>query len=83
MCVADPDRAYGGIAVKNAAHLYNRAGELDLFAEDFCAIGRGENGFADIQTHFAAVDIERGHNFDIARAGIGRSADASIRHWRR
>ena len=56
-----------GIAVEDTAHLHDRTGKLDLFAEDFCAIGRRENGLADIKTDFAPVDIESGNDFDISR----------------
>ena len=52
--------------VEDAAHLYDRAGEFDLFAEDFGAIRRRKYGLADIETDFAPVDIERGNDLNVA-----------------
>ncbi len=57
----------GREAVKNAAHFHDCAGEADLFAENLGAIGRRENGFADVEPDFAAVDIECGHNLNVSR----------------
>ena len=56
------------VAVQNASHFYNSARELDVFTENLCAIGRGENGFAHIQANLAPVDIECGDNFNVTRA---------------
>ena len=53
------------IAVENAAHFYDRTREIDLFAKNFRAIRRRKNGSADIKAHLAAINIERGHDFDV------------------
>jgi hypothetical protein len=50
------------VAIENAAHLHNRAGELDFLTEGLCAIGRRENRFADVETDFTAVDIKSSDN---------------------
>ena len=55
------------IAIHHAAHLHDRASELDFLAEGLCAIGRGENRFADVQTDFTTVDVKRSDNLDITR----------------
>ena len=55
-----------GEAVHDHAHFHDVAGKADFVAKDFGAIGRRENGFADIEPDFAAVDIEGGHNFDVS-----------------
>ena len=55
------------VPVENAAHLHDRASELNLFAEDLRAIGRGENGFADVEADLAPVDVKSGNYFDVAR----------------
>ena len=57
----------GRIAVEHATHLHDCAGEVDLFAKNFRAIGRREYGLAHIEPDFAPVNIKRGHDFDIAR----------------
>lgn len=57
-----------GITVENAAHLYDRAREVDLLAKDLRAIWRREDGPADIQAHFAAVNVESRHYLDVARS---------------
>jgi len=56
-----------GIAVENASHLYDCAGELDLFGKDFCAIGRRKNCLADVKTDFTSVNVKSSNDFDIAR----------------
>jgi hypothetical protein len=56
------------IAVENAAHFYNGAGELDLFAENLCAIRWRKNGSADISSNLAPINVESGNDFNIARA---------------
>jgi len=56
-----------GIAVKDAAHLYDRASELDLFGKDFCAIGRRKNSLTDVKTDFTPVNVKSSNDFDIAR----------------
>src|SRR6184192_1907544 len=55
-----------GEAVHDHAHFHDGAVKADFVAKDFGAIGRRENGFADIEPDFAAVDIEGGHNFDVS-----------------
>src|SRR6266478_7082977 len=54
------------IAVQNAPHFYNCAGELDFLTEGLCAIGRREDRFADVETDFTAVDIKSSDDLDIA-----------------
>ncbi len=56
------------IAVKDASHLYDCASELDLFGKDFCAIGRRENGLADVKTDFTPVNVKSSNDFDIGRS---------------
>ncbi len=56
-----------GIAVENATHHDDGAGRLDFFAKNLGAIRRGENRLGGVQAHFAAVDIECGHDFDVPR----------------
>ena len=51
--------------VEDAAHFHDRAGQADLVAENLGAIGRGENGFADVEPDFAAVNVECGHNLNV------------------
>ena len=58
----------GGIAVENAAHFHDCAGEVDLVTEDFRAIGRREYGLADVETDLAPVNIKGSNDLDIARA---------------
>jgi len=53
------------VAIKNAAHLHDRASKLDFLAEGLCAIGRRKNRFAYVQTYFSPVDIKSGDYFDI------------------
>jgi hypothetical protein len=57
----------GGIAVKDASHLYDRASQLDLFGKDFCAIGRRKNGLTDVKTDFTPVNVKSSNDFDIGR----------------
>ena len=54
-----------GETVHDHAHFHDRAGEADFIAKDFGAIGRGKNGFADVEPDFAAVNVEGGHDLDI------------------
>ena len=56
------------VAIQNATHFHNGAGELDLFAENLGAIRRRKDGFAHVQPDFAPVDIKRGYDLNIARA---------------
>src|SRR5262249_36859645 len=56
------------VAVQNAAHFYNRAGELDLFTENLGAIGRRKNSPAHLQTDLAPIDVKSGPDLDVARA---------------
>lgn len=56
----------GREAVEDAAHFHDRAGEADFIAEDVGAIGRRENGFADIEPDFTAIDVECGHNLNVS-----------------
>ena len=56
-----------GKPVEHAAHVHDCASEFDFLAEDLCAIGRREYGFADIKTDFAPIDIERGNDFNVIR----------------
>src|SRR5438477_12696728 len=67
MCGADPGRACERHSCRRHSPSSRSPGKLDLFAEDFCAIGRRENGLADIKADFAPVDIESGNDFDISR----------------
>ena len=55
-------------AVENATHFHDRPGQADLVAENFCAIRRRKDGFADVETNFAAVDIKGGYHFDVSGA---------------
>ena len=55
------------VAIKNAAHLHDGAGELDFLTKGFCAIGRRENCFADVEADFTAIDVKSSDNLDIAR----------------
>ena len=55
------------VAIQNAAHFYDRAGELDLFTEHLCAIGRRKNSPAHVQADLAPVNIESSHNFNVTR----------------
>ena len=55
------------VAVENAAHFHDRAGELDLVAKNLGAIGGRKDGLAHVEPDLAPVDVERGHDFDIAR----------------
>ena len=57
----------GGLAPVELGEFVVRAGKADLFAKNFRAIGRREYGLADIETDFATVNVERGHNFDVPR----------------
>ena len=57
-----------GVAVQNAAHFYNGAGELDLFTEHLRTIRRRENGPADISSNLAPINIKGGNDFNVARA---------------
>ena len=56
------------VAVENAAHFHNRAGESDFVAKNLGAIGGRKDGFADVEPDFATVDVESGDDFDIAGA---------------
>jgi hypothetical protein len=56
-----------GKSVEHAAHVHDCASEFEFLAEDLCAIGRREYGFADIKTDFAPIDIERGNDFNVIR----------------
>src|SRR5580704_18112699 len=55
------------VAIENTAHLHDRPGELDFLTKGFCAIGRRENRFADVEADFTAVDVKSSDNLDIAR----------------
>src|SRR5207245_10252396 len=55
------------VAIQNAPHFYDRAGELDLFTEHLCAIGRRKNSLAHVQADLAPVNIESSHNFNVTR----------------
>ena len=66
-CGPDHSPHVRGIAVENAAHHDDGPGRFDLVAKNFGAIGRGENRLAHIEPHFAAIDVECGHHFDILR----------------
>jgi len=54
------------VAVQNAAHFYDCAGELDLFTEHLCAIGRRKNSPAHVQADLAPINVESCHNFNVA-----------------
>ena len=56
-----------GKTVHDHAHFHDRAGKRDFFAKNFGAIGRRKDGLADVESDFAAIDIERGDDFDVAR----------------
>src|SRR5438270_11859279 len=55
------------VPIENAPHFHDGTGELDLFTEDLRAVGRREDGFADVQAHLAPVDVKSGNYFDVAR----------------
>src|SRR6516165_7241072 len=55
------------VAIQNAAHLYNRAGEFDLVTERLCAIGWRKNSLAYIEADLSTVDIESSYNFNVTR----------------
>src|SRR5262249_57161712 len=55
------------IAVQNAAHFHNGAGELDRFTENVGAIRRRENGSTNVQANLAAVDVEGRYHLNVAR----------------
>lgn len=55
----------GRETVENAAHFHDRAGEADFIAKNFGAIGRRENGFADVEADFAPINVEAGHDLDV------------------
>jgi len=54
-------------AIKNTAHFYDRSGEADLFAENLRAIRGREDGLADIEPNFAAINIKCGYDFNVPR----------------
>src|SRR5262249_27082208 len=56
------------VAIQNAAHFYDRAGQLDLFAEHLCAVGRRKNSSAHVQADLASIDVKRCHDLNIAWA---------------
>ena len=54
-------------SIEHAAHSYDRAGLSNFFAKDLGTIRRRENRLADIDPYLAAIDIERGDDFDVVR----------------
>ena len=56
-----------GITIEHTAHHDSGSGRFDLRAKDFRAVRRRENRLRHVETHFPAVDVESGHNFDILR----------------
>src|SRR5439155_24194610 len=56
-----------GKTVENTTHFHDSAGALDFIAKNFSAVRRRKNGLADIESHFAAIDIKGGNHFDILR----------------
>ena len=59
------------VPIENAPHFHDGTGELDLFTEDLRAVGRREDGFADVHADFAPVDVKSSNDFDIARPIAG------------
>src|SRR5215471_3130919 len=57
-----------GVAVEDAAHFHDRTDESDIIAKNLGAIRWRKDRFADVEPNFAAVDVKRGDDFDIARA---------------
>ena len=53
--------------VENTTHFHDRAGALDFIAKNFSAIRRRKNCLADIESHFAAIDIKGGNYLDVLR----------------
>ena len=55
------------VAIEDAAHFHDRAGERDFVAKNLGAIGRRKDRFADVKPNFAAIDVESSDHFDVAR----------------
>src|SRR5207237_9714966 len=55
------------VAIENASHLHDGAGELDVLTKALCASGRRENCLADVEFDFTAIDVKSSDNLDIAR----------------
>src|SRR5205823_10874599 len=52
---------------ENTTHFHDGAGAQDSIAKNFSALRRGKNGFAHIESRFAAIDIKGGNHFDVPR----------------
>src|SRR5262249_9557203 len=56
------------VAIQNAAHFYNGASKLNLFAKSLRAIRRRKNGSANVEPQLSPGDIEGGHDLNSAWA---------------
>ena len=66
MCAVDPGRACASAKLSKTQPIFTIAPVSLIFSQKtFSAIRRRKNGLADIESHFAAIDIKGGNHFDV------------------